>query len=68
MDKLAVCAEGKKAAGGKPTPLVQNAISFKPVRNAVGHTGLLTDNAKSHLTLTLENVKGRLKKLLTTKP
>jgi hypothetical protein len=68
MDKLAICAEGTKSSGGKPTPLVQNAVAFKPVRNAVGHTGLLTDNAKTHLTLTLENVKGRLKNLLKTKP
>jgi hypothetical protein len=67
MDKLAVCAEGSKSTGGKPTPLYQNAISFKPVRNAVGHTGLLTDNAKKHLTLTFENVRGRLKKLLKPK-
>jgi hypothetical protein len=64
MDKLAVCAEGAKSKSGKTTPLVQNALSFKPVRNAVGHTGVLTDNAKTHLTLTLENLKGRLRKLL----
>lgn len=64
MDKLAVCAEGAKSKSGKTTPLVQNALLFKPVRNAVGHTGVLTDNAKTHLTLTLENLKGRLRKLL----
>jgi hypothetical protein len=65
MDKLAICAEGSKSTSGKITPLYQNAISFKPVRNAVGHTGVLTDNAKTHLTLTLENLKGRLRKILS---
>lgn len=64
MDKLAICAEGSKSTSGKMTPLYQNALSFKPVRNAVGHTGVLTDNAKKHLTLTLENLKGRLRKIL----
>jgi hypothetical protein len=64
MDKLAICAEGAKLKSGKATPLVQNTLSFKPVRNAVGHTGVLTDNAKTHLTLTLENLKGRLRNLL----
>jgi len=44
--------------------LVRDAIEFKPMRNAVGHTGLLTEIAKQRLTLVYENIKGRLKKLL----
>jgi hypothetical protein len=64
MDELAVCAEGAKAKAGKVTPMVQSAIAFKPVRNAVGHTGLLTDVAKNHLNVTFHNIKGRLKTML----
>lgn len=33
-------------------------------RIRASHTGLLTEHAKTHLTLTFENVKGRIKKLL----
>ena len=64
MDELAICAEGAKAKDGKATPMVQSAIAFKPVRNAVGHTGLLTDVAKTHLNVTFHNIKGRLKTML----
>jgi hypothetical protein len=64
MNMLAICAEGSKSADGKPTPLVLAGISFRPVRNAVGHTGLLTDTAKKHLSVTFENIKGRVKILL----
>lgn len=64
MDELAICAEGAKAKDGKTMPMVQSAIAFKPVRNAVGHTGLLTDVAKTHLNVTFHNIKGRLKTML----
>lgn len=64
MEKLAICAEGSKSEDGKPTPLVLAGVSFRPVRNAVGHTGLLTDVAKMHLNVTFENIKGRVKSLL----
>lgn len=67
MNMLAVCAEGSKHTGGKMTPLCQDAVSFKPVRNAVGHTGLLTEVAKHHLNVTFENIKARLKGLWNTK-
>lgn len=64
MDALAVTVEGSKAANGQPS-LWTDAINFKPIRNAVGHTGLLTPNAKVHLNLTFENIKSRVKKLLS---
>lgn len=63
MDQLAVTAEGKKDGGGKQS-LWDDAISYAPVRNVVGHTGLLTPNAKMHLRLRYENIKGRIRKLL----
>lgn len=62
MDDLAFTAEGSKDKSKQSLWL--DAINFKPVRNAVGHTGVLTDNSKSHLRLVLENIKGRLRILL----
>ncbi len=62
MDDLAFTAEGSKDKSKQSLWL--DAVNFKPVRNAVGHTGVLTDNSKSHLKLVLENVKGRLRELL----
>lgn len=62
MNDLAFTAEGNKK---QPSPsLWTDAASFRPVRNAVGHTGRLTRTAKAHLNLTLENIKGRLRTLL----
>lgn len=64
MDELALSVEGKKDAGGKHS-LCSDAIAYAPVRNVVGHTGLLTDNAKTHLRLTYENIKARVIKLVS---
>ncbi|ADH86853.1 ATP-binding protein [Desulfurivibrio alkaliphilus] len=64
MDDLAFSVEGKKDAG-KSQSLWSDAISYRPVRNVVGHTGLLTDNGKVHLTLTYENIKARVRKLVS---
>jgi hypothetical protein len=36
------------------------------MRDAVAHTALLTDEAKSKLTAVFENVKGRLRMLFST--
>jgi hypothetical protein len=60
MDALAVTAEGE-GAKGKQQSLWKDAVSYKPVRNAVGHTGVLTNTAKSHLSVTFENIKARIK-------
>ena len=64
MDALAVTVEGKKDAGGKQS-LYLDAIAYAPVRNVIGHTGLLTENAKAHLRLTYENIKARVKALVS---
>ncbi len=63
MDFLANVAEGKDAKK-KNKSLWRDAVSYKPVRNVVGHTGLLTTTAKSHLNVTRENIKGRVKDLV----
>lgn len=64
MDDLAFSVEGKKDSG-KSQSLWSDAISYAPVRNVVGHTGLLTDNGKAHLTLRYENIKARVRKLVS---
>lgn len=67
MDDLAFTAEGKKDSGGKQS-LWTDAVAFAPVRNVIGHTALLTDNGKTHLTLTHENIKARVKTLISQEP
>jgi hypothetical protein len=66
MNELAICAEGSKSSDQKPS-LWKDAISYRPVRNAVGHTGLLSDTAKTHLSVTFENIKARVVHLISNK-
>lgn len=63
MDALALTAEGSKNTNTQS--LWGDAIGFKPVRNAVGHTGRLTNVAKNHLNTTFENIKARVRTLLS---
>ena len=44
--------------------LARDANEYKPMRDAVAHTALLTDVAKLKLTSVYENIKGRVNKLL----
>jgi hypothetical protein len=46
--------------------LARDAAEFKPVRDAVAHTALLTEEAKKKLATVRENIKGRVKTLLST--
>lgn len=66
MDALAQTAEGGKTTTG--SSLWRDAIGYKPVRNTVGHTGLLTPLGKSYLSTTYENIKGRVRSLLKSLP
>ncbi|SDW16209.1 Histidine kinase-, DNA gyrase B-, and HSP90-like ATPase [Albimonas donghaensis] len=63
MDGLAVMAEGSKSPQGPSLWL--DAVNYKPVRNAVGHTGLLSAAGKTHLNQVFQNVRARIKNLLT---
>ncbi|MDE6339339.1 MAG: DNA mismatch repair protein, partial [Muribaculaceae bacterium] len=49
---------------GTPTTVVQDAKEFKPIRDALAHTSLLTDEAKHKLTSVFYNIKGRIIQLL----
>ncbi|UWR51467.1 ATP-binding protein [Phaeobacter inhibens] len=65
MKELSILSEGGKTdTKGKHTPLYRDQITYTPIRNAVGHTSLLTPNAKTQLGMTLENIKARLRKML----
>ncbi len=48
----------------KESGLSRDAKEYKPIRDALAHTALLTKNAKQKLTLTYENIKARIKKLI----
>lgn len=62
MDYLANLADMHK--DHKLTALSRDAISYKPVRDAMAHTSILTILAKQSLNTTYENIKARIKKLL----
>ena len=66
MDFLAHSAEETKDKGKMPS-LVKDATSYKPVRNVIGHTGLLSDIAKQHLSVTFQNIKARVINLVSGK-
>jgi len=48
----------------KDAALSRDAVEFKPMRDAVAHTALLTDEAKAKLRTVRENIKGRIRTLL----
>ena len=54
-----VPADKPKTAG-----LSRSATLYKPMRDAVGHTSILTQIAKTQLSLEYENIKARLAELL----
>jgi hypothetical protein len=47
--------------------LARSAKDYKPVRDAVGHTAILTDLAKKDLNVVFNNIQARLQQLLSTK-
>ncbi|MDR2971737.1 MAG: ATP-binding protein [Bacteroidales bacterium] len=48
----------------KVAALSRDATIYKPVRDAMAHTAILTEIAKQSLNTTFENIKARIKKLL----
>lgn len=51
----------------KEAGLSRDATEYKPMRDALAHTALLTDIAKNRLTTVYENIKGRVRTLLAGK-
>lgn len=64
MDFLTKIVEGTGQQQNAAS-LVRDAIEYKPMRNVVGHTGLLTQEAKTKLNLVYQNIKGRLSTLFS---
>ena len=53
-----------KTPGGQ-NPLPNDAKQYRPIRDALMHTSLLTDEAKRRLTTIYDNIKSRIKELLS---
>ena len=66
MDDLAYLVDNKdKNTPTKVACLARDADEYKPIRDAIAHTALLTDAAKNKLTSVYENIKGRVKTMLS---
>jgi len=64
MDHLANLVDKSKDPL-KEAALSRDAKEYKPIRDAVAHTALLTDLAKKKLTGVRDNIRGRVKKILS---
>ena len=64
MNDLAYLVDKKDPL--KEACLPRDANEYKPIRDALAHTALLTDVAKSKLTSVYENIKGRIRTLLSS--
>lgn len=65
MDGLAYLVDKKDPI--KEACLSRDANEYKPIRDALAHTALLTNAAKNKLTTVYDNIKGRVKTLLSGK-
>ncbi len=66
MNNLAYLADMKdKAKPLSSATLSRDADEYKPMRDAVAHTALLTDEAKKKLSSVYDNIKGRIKNLFS---
>lgn len=63
MDHLANLVDKRNPL--KEACLSRDANEYKPIRDALMHTALLTNEAKQKLTTVYENIKGRVKTLLS---
>ena len=63
MDDLANFVD-KPADPNKQAGIARDAKVYKPVRDAMAHTSILTSVAKNSLNITYKNIKARIKKLL----
>lgn len=64
MDDLANLVD-KTREPLKDAALSRDAAEYKPMRDALAHTSLLTDLAKNRLTIVYENIKARVRTLLS---
>lgn len=64
MDCLTNLIDKVPADKPKSAGLSRSAVIYKPIRDAVGHTSLLTDIAKRQLTIEFANIQARLIQIL----
>ena len=64
MDPLAKLVDPQSL--GLAVGLTTDSKQYKPVRDALMHTALLSDEAKQKLTSVSDNIKGRIKRLLSS--
>lgn len=64
MNDLAYLVDKTKDRNKEPS-LTRDADQFKPIRDALAHTALLTDEAKVKLKTVRDNIKARVKTLLS---
>ena len=65
MDHLANMID-KPANPTKDAGLGRSAAIYKPIRDAIGHTSIITDIAKAQLTVEYLNIRARLLEVLKT--
>lgn len=63
---LASVADPSRSGDGYPDYLTNDEKAFTPIRNAVMHTSRLTQDAKSRLTTVYDNIKAKIKNLLSS--
>ena len=63
MDHLADIVDKPKNGDNQEVTLRKRAKEYKPIRDAVMHTSLITPEAKSRLSTIHDDIKARLKKL-----
>lgn len=64
MNYLANLVDKVPNASPKIAGLSRSATIYKPLRDSVGHTSLLTENAKNQLNIEYNNIQARIVKLL----
>ena len=63
MDHLANFVD-KAQNKDKDPGISRSAVIYKPLRDAIGHTSIITDDAKTQLSVEFNNIKARLAKIL----
>ena len=64
MDRLAEMVD-PDIGGGKAPALTRDAREYRPIRNALAHTALLTPEAQAKLTTVYVNIRERIRTLLS---
>lgn len=61
MDDLSVKSDPDTGSGPS---IEQSAKVYRPIRNAIGHTSIITEQAKNALNVEFNNIKARLEKIV----